>query len=55
MSEKDADHIINALKKYYTITMDKDAAKYIGLTIDWVYENRKVYMSMPGYLAKEMI
>jgi hypothetical protein len=33
ISENNADHIINGLKKYYTITVDKDAAKYIGLTI----------------------
>jgi hypothetical protein len=37
MSENDADHIINALKKYYTITVDKDAEKYIGPTIKWDY------------------
>ncbi len=29
MSENGADHIINVLKKYYTIMVDKDAAKYI--------------------------
>jgi hypothetical protein len=55
MSEKGADHIINALKKYYTITVDKDAEKYIELTIEWDYENRKVHVSMPEYLAKVMI
>ncbi len=55
MSENNVDHIINALKKYYTITVDKDAAKYMKLTIEWDYENGKVHMSMPGYLAKEMI
>jgi hypothetical protein len=34
ISENDVDHIINALKKYYTNTVDKDAAKYTGLTIE---------------------
>jgi hypothetical protein len=48
MSENNADHIINVLEKYYTITVDKDAAKYIGLTIKWDYENGQVHMSMPG-------
>jgi hypothetical protein len=43
------------MKTYYTITVDKDAAKYIGLTIEWDYENGKVHMFMPGYLAKAMI
>jgi hypothetical protein len=55
MIENNSNHIINALKKIYTITVDKDAAKYIGLAIEWDYENRKVNMFMPGYLAKEMI
>jgi hypothetical protein len=54
MSENNADHVINTLKKYYTIMVDKDAAKYIGLTIKWDYENGKVHMFMPGYLAKAM-
>ncbi len=35
--------------------MDKEAATYIGLTIEWDYENGKVHMFMPGYLAKAMI
>jgi hypothetical protein len=35
--------------------VDKDAAKYFGLTIKWDYENGKVHMFMPGYLAKGMI
>jgi hypothetical protein len=43
------------LKKYYTIIVDKDATKYIGLTIEWDYEHGKVHMSMQGYLAKAMI
>jgi hypothetical protein len=30
MSENNADHIFNALKKYYNIMVDKDAEKYIG-------------------------
>jgi hypothetical protein len=55
MSENNTDHIVNALKKYYTIMVDKDAAKYIVLTIEWDYEHGKVHMSMPGYLVKAMI
>jgi hypothetical protein len=35
--------------------VDQDAAKYIGLTIEWDYENGKVHMSMPGYLTNTMI
>ncbi len=49
MSKNDADHLINVLKKDYTITVDRKATKYIGLTIEWDYENGKVHMYMPGY------
>jgi hypothetical protein len=44
MSKNNADHIINVLKKIYTITVDRGATKYIGLTIEWDYENGKVHM-----------
>ncbi len=54
MSENNADHLINVLKKNYTITVDREATKYIVLTIEWDYENGKVHMHMPGYLAKAM-
>ncbi len=55
VSDNNAYHIINALKKYFTIAVDKDSPKYIGLTIEWDYENGKVHMFMPGYLAKTII
>jgi hypothetical protein len=49
-------HLINALKENYTITtIDWDATKYIGLTIEWDYINQKVYAHMPGYLTKAFI
>ena len=50
----DAKHLIEALEKDYTITIDWDANKYIGLTIKWDYENEKVHMHMPGYIEKTL-
>jgi hypothetical protein len=55
MSDDDANHLINVLKANYTITVDKDATKYIGLTIEWDYNNGKAHIHMPGYLAKAMM
>ncbi len=52
---EDAQHLINALKKDYTITGDWDATKFIGLTIEWDYANHKVYVHMPGYLSKALL
>jgi hypothetical protein len=54
MSKNDAEHIITTLKKDYTITVDREATKYIRLTIDWDYNNGKVHVHMPGYLVKAM-
>ena len=52
--KEDAQHLINAIQKFYTITIDWDATKYIGLTVHWDYTNRKVYLHMPGYLTKAL-
>ena len=50
----DATHLIEALKRDYTITIDWDATKYIGLTIKWDYDGGKVHMHMPGYIEKTL-
>jgi hypothetical protein len=52
---EDVKHLINALQKNYTITVDWDATKCIGLTIEWDYKNQKVYVHMPGYLSKALL
>jgi hypothetical protein len=49
INKEDAEHLINAIKKYHPMTVDKEATKYIGLTIEWDYTNRKVHIHMPGY------
>ncbi len=52
---KDAQHLIDVLKNDYTVTIDWDATKHIGLAIKWDYINHKVYTSMPGYLEKAFL
>jgi len=54
LREDDANHITNVLRKDYTITVDTEATKYIGLTVEWDYDNGKVHTHMPGYLGKAM-
>ncbi len=49
---EDAQHLIEALKQDYTITIDWGATKYIELTIDWDYNKGQVHVHMPGYLDK---
>ncbi len=38
-SMEDTQHLIDTLKQDYTITIDWDATKYIGLTLKWDYKN----------------
>ncbi len=34
------------------MTVDTEATKYIGLTIEWDYKNQKAHIHMLGYLEK---
>ncbi len=54
-SIEDSQHLIDALKQDYTITIDWDATKYIGLTLEWDYKNKKVYAHMPGYIQQALL
>jgi hypothetical protein len=38
VNQEDANHLINAIGKYYLMTVDEEATKYIGLTIKWEYK-----------------
>jgi hypothetical protein len=49
---EDAQHLIEALKQNYTITIDWGVTKYIRLTFDWDYNKGQVHVHMPGYLDK---
>ena len=55
VNEEDTEHLINTIKKYYPMTVDRDATKFIGLTIKWDYINQKAHIHMPGYLKKALI
>ena len=37
------------------MTVDWQATKYIGLTIEWNYTTRKANIHMPGYLKKAFV
>ncbi len=55
INQADVDHLINTIRKYYPMTVDEEATKYIGLTIKWDYTNRKAHIHMPGYLDKAFV
>jgi hypothetical protein len=52
IGKEHAMHLISILKQHYEISEDWTGSKYIGITFDWDYHNRRVHLSMPGYIAK---
>jgi hypothetical protein len=54
VKKEDADHLLTALQKDYTISIDWEAKKYIGLTVDWDYHKSEVHIHMPGYMVKAL-
>jgi hypothetical protein len=55
VNNEDAEHLINVIKKYYPMTVEKEATKYFGLTIEWDYKNCKAHIHMPGYIQEGLI
>ena len=49
-SEEDAEHFLHALRQKYTITVDREAKKYIGINLKWDYIKRTVELSMSDYV-----
>ena len=54
LSEDDANHLINTLKKYYPISLDKKGTNYCGLTLHWNYREGYVDVDMPDYVTKKL-
>ena len=51
-SPEDTTHFISTLQQYYEISIDSTGSNYLGLKIDWNYDNGFVDISMPGYIPK---
>ena len=45
-----ADHLINAIKKNYEMSVDWQGRLYCGVSLKWDYQQRTVDLSMPGYV-----
>jgi hypothetical protein len=55
INKTDAQHLLAVLKQDYECDTDWEGTRYISLTIDWDYKNRKVHLSMLGYIDKALI
>ena len=50
-----AEHLQKAITDSgYRIKSDWTGSKYVGITLDWDYDKRRVHLSMPGYNAKAL-
>ena len=47
-------HLKHTLEENYTVTIEWDGKRYIGITLDWDYTRRQVHLLMPGYVGKEL-
>ena len=50
----DFELLTTTLRKWYTITVDMEATKFCGMTLDWDYTNRHCTISMPGYVEQAL-
>ena len=51
-NQEDADHLLNALRQHYKVSVDYEGKNYCGLQISWNYEKRFVDISMPEYIDR---
>ena len=54
VGEEHKQHLLACLKKNYEITVEDEGTRYLGMTLEWDYINRKVHLTMPGYVPKAL-
>ena len=55
INKDNVEHLASVLRQKYKINIDWEGTRYLGLTIDWDYTERKVHLSMPGYIEKALL
>jgi hypothetical protein len=54
VGKEHADHLIESIKKTYTLTEDWSGDLYCGISLKWDYDARTVDISMPNYIKKKL-
>jgi hypothetical protein len=49
-----ADHLLNALRELYIMTVDWEGSSYIGIKIDYDKQARTISLSMPNYVKNAL-
>ena len=56
VGKEHADHLINCLKTdTYKLTEDWEGDLYCGISLRWDYAKRRLDISMPGYIKKQLL
>ncbi len=50
----DMDHLIDALKEYYTVAVNMTSSLFCGIQLTWNYAQGHVDCHMPGYINKAL-
>ena len=54
VGKENADHLLAALGDKYTIETDWTGSLYVGITLDWDYQQGHVDLSMPTYVQTQL-
>ena len=49
-----ANHLVKTLKKWYDLTIDWKGSLYVGVKLEWDYDNRTLDTHVPGFVAKAL-
>lgn len=55
VDEEDAKHLITTLEEFYKLHIDWEGGDYVGITLEWDYQQRTVALSMPEYVQKALV
>ena len=51
VGKQHAKHLVNVTKQTYECTKDWEGKRYLGLTFNWDYNQRKVHLSIPNCVS----
>ena len=54
VKEEDKKHLLDSLNQHYKVTVDNEGKRYLGITLEWDYKNRRVHLPMPVYVPKAL-
>ena len=54
VGQENFDHLVNALRDLYTITVNPNWKHFLGLTLAWDYISNHIDISIPCYIKKTL-